>query len=81
MNSAGVLHYINSLNWEGIGGWKRRRKQIWRVGGEVLGWTKIEGNLWYCLVNGAGHLVPRDRPETAELMLNNFVEGRREWGE
>lgn len=29
VNNAGVLQYLNSLNWEGIGQWKRTQKQIW----------------------------------------------------
>lgn len=26
VNNAGVLQYLNSLNWEGIGSWKRTPK-------------------------------------------------------
>jgi hypothetical protein len=33
VNSAGVLQYINSLNWSGINYWKRSKKQVWRIHG------------------------------------------------
>jgi len=33
VNTAGVLQYINSLNWEGIAQWKRTQKQIWTIHG------------------------------------------------
>lgn len=29
VNTAGVLQYLNSMNWEGIGYWKRTLKQVW----------------------------------------------------
>jgi hypothetical protein len=41
VNQAGVLQYLNSLNWEGIGAWKRTEKQIWTIYGEVKGWAKV----------------------------------------
>lgn len=33
VNTPGVLQYLNSLNWEGIGNWKRTKKQIWTIHG------------------------------------------------
>lgn len=62
VNTAGVLQYLNSLNWEGINQWKRSPKQIWTNYGQVVGWVKNSGNLWFALVNGAGHMVPTDKP-------------------
>ena len=62
VNTAGVLQYINSLNWEGINQWKRSKKHIWTMAGAVKGWAKVSGNLWFALVNGAGHMVPSDKP-------------------
>jgi len=62
VNTAGVLNYLNSLNWESINYWKRARKEIWTIHGAVSGWAKIYNNLWFALVNGAGHMVPTDQP-------------------
>lgn len=73
VNTAGVLQYLNSLNWEGISQWKRTEKQIWTMYGEVKGWAKVSGNLWFALVNGAGHMVPSDQPEAAFSLLGHFL--------
>ncbi len=79
VNTAGVLNYINSLPWENINNWKRARKQVWRINKEVRGWAKTYGNLWFVLVNKAGHLVPTDQPESAFNMLGHFVRDDRNW--
>ena len=62
VNNAGVLQYLNSLNWPGIGNWKRTIKQKWTANHEVRGWAKVSGNLWFVMVYGAGHMVPSDQP-------------------
>lgn len=33
VNTAGVLNYLNGLNWQGIPRWKRAPKQIWTIHG------------------------------------------------
>jgi carboxypeptidase C (cathepsin A) len=33
VNTAGVLAYLNGLNWSGIPQWKRTSKKIWRLYG------------------------------------------------
>lgn len=79
VNTAGVLQYLNSLNWSGIQQWKRTEKQIWSMHGEVQGWAKVSGNLWFVLVNKAGHMVPSDRPEAAFSMLGHFLNDEHDW--
>lgn len=79
VNTAGVLQYLNGLNWEGIGAWKRTIKQIWTRYGEVKGWAKVWGNLWFVMVNGAGHMVPTDQPEAAFTMLGHFIANEHDW--
>lgn len=79
VNTAGVLQYLNGLNWEGIGAWKRTIKQIWTRYGEVKGWAKVSGNLWSVMVNGAGHMVPTDQPEAAFTMLGHFIANEHDW--
>jgi carboxypeptidase C (cathepsin A) len=81
VNTAGVLNYLNSLNWEGVPAWKRTRKQIWTIHGEVKGWAKVAGNLWFVLVNHAGHMVPTDQPEAAFNMLGHFIFDNKDWKE
>lgn len=79
VNTPGVLQYLNSLNWEGISQWKRTPKEIWTINGEVRGWAKISGNLWFVLVNGAGHMVPTDQPNSAFNMIGHFLYNERDW--
>lgn len=62
MNTAGVMKYLNSLYWVGINKWKRTLKQIYTLRSEVVGWAKVSDNLWYVQINGAGHMVPSDKP-------------------
>jgi cathepsin A (carboxypeptidase C) len=73
VNTAGVLQYLNGLNWGSLPQWKRTKKQIWTIHGEVAGWVKNYGNLWFALVNGAGHMVPTDQPERAFSLLGHFI--------
>ena len=43
------------------------------MNGEVKGWAKVSGNLWFVLVNGAGHMVPTDQPKSAFSMMGHFL--------
>ncbi|CAM6000275.1 unnamed protein product, partial [Sphagnum balticum] len=80
VNTAGVLQYLNSLNWlSGIVAWKRAKKQVWTINGQVVGWTKVYGNLWFALVNRAGHMVPTDQPVAAFNLLGHFLNDERDW--
>lgn len=79
VNTAGVLQYLNSLGWENIASWKRAKKEKWTIAGQTRGWTKVSGNLWFVLVNGAGHLVPADQPDAAFNMLGHFIHNEKEW--
>lgn len=78
-NTAGVLQYLNSLNWEGIGHWKNTKKIMWTRHGDVEGWAKVSGNLWFVQVNGAGHMVPSDKPDAAFSMLGHFLHNDHDW--
>jgi carboxypeptidase C (cathepsin A) len=73
VNNGGVLTYLNSLHWDGIESWKRTRKTRWTIGGHMQGWAKNSGNLWFVHVNGAGHMVPYDRPEAALVLFGHFL--------
>lgn len=77
VNNAGVLQYLNSLNWPGIQAWKRTPKQIWTINHSVRGWAKVSGNLWFAMVNGAGHMVPTDQPESAFSLIGHFLNNER----
>lgn len=79
VNTAGVLQYLNGLTWEEIGRWKQARKEVWSIHNEIRGWAKVYGNLWFAMVNGAGHMVPSDQPESAFSLLGHFLTNDRNW--
>ena len=81
VNTPGVLNYLNDLNWVNIPMWKRSIKQIWTIHGANAGWAKVYNNLWFVLVNHAGHMVPSDQPERAFNLLGHFISNNREWKE
>ena len=81
VNSAGVINYLNKLQWEGIDGWKRARKERWTIEGQVKGWVKMYENMWFVLVNGAGHMVPADQPLSAFTMMGKYLKNDRSWQE
>lgn len=79
VNTAGVLQHLNSLNWNGLNNWKRARKQVWTVDGKPVGWVKNYGNLWFSLVNKAGHFVPFDQPRNSFILLGHFLRNDQNW--
>ena len=79
VNTAGVLQYLNSLGWENIASWKRAKKQKWTIAGATRGWAKTSGNLWFVLLNGAGHLVPTDQPDSAFNMMGHYIKNDQDW--
>jgi carboxypeptidase C (cathepsin A) len=54
-------------------------KQTWTLATEVVGWAKVGGNLWFVLVNGAGHMVPTDKPISSFVMMGHFLNDERDW--
>lgn len=56
---------------EAASSWAVRRKY---VGGYV---TRYEHGFTYATVKGAGHIVPSDRPEAAQELVQRFVETQR----
>lgn len=79
VNTAGVLQYLNSLAWQNIASWKRAKKVNWKIGGNTRGWVKNFGNLWFVLLNGAGHLVPSDQPDSAFNMMGHYIKNDQDW--
>lgn len=79
VNTPGVLHYLSSIDWEHISEWKKAKKQIYTISKEVVGWAKTHQNLWFVLINGAGHMVPTDQPVSTFHMITRFVNKENNW--
>ena len=75
VNTAGVLNYLNNLDWHGLRQWSKTPKQQWIVNTKNVGWYKASANLVFVLVKNAGHLLPADQPSVAVAMLNRFLSG------
>jgi len=64
----GTLGWINSLNRTVVKDWRQ-----FSVGGQVGGWIKDFDGLTFAEVNGAGHMVPADKPEVASYLIFNWL--------
>jgi hypothetical protein len=62
VNTAGVLNYLNSIVSPRMNLWKSSKKNVWRVYSEIRGWSKVTNNIWFFLVNNAGHKITTDQP-------------------
>jgi carboxypeptidase C (cathepsin A) len=74
VNTAGVLTYMNTLQWKNAKEWREAKKTMWKDYDDVtnIGWTKNYGNLHFTLIRNAGHLVPADQDRVSWLMLSKY---------
>ena len=62
-------YYIKQIGWNQVEPKKAAKNPL----GSLEGWiTKYDG-LWLYVVNGAGHMVPQDKPAAAYRMFNEFI--------
>ncbi|KIY92077.1 hypothetical protein MNEG_15885 [Monoraphidium neglectum] len=53
-------------------------RKIWRDDdGKTLGYIKNHRTLTHVVIRNAGHMVPHDRPEVSQAMLETWVESTR----
>jgi hypothetical protein len=45
----------------------------------VSGWAKVWGNLWFVLVNKAGHILNNDQPRLGFNMMGHFLNNEYDW--
>ncbi|NVK86910.1 MAG: S10 family peptidase [Gammaproteobacteria bacterium] len=72
-NFIGTDDWLASIDWSEGKLFNQRSRVPWKVDHKLLGHFRSAGNLTQVLVNGAGHLVPMDQPESALIMLQNFL--------
>lgn len=72
-NFMGTDKWLASIHWAGGEAFNNLPRTAWIDNGKVLGSYRTAGNLTQVLVQGAGHLVPLDQPESALKMLNTFL--------
>ena len=66
----GTLGWINNLNRTVVNDWRQ-----YSVGTQVGGWIKDFDGLTFAEINGAGHMVPQDKPEVASYLIFNWLKG------
>jgi len=76
-NTVGTYNYIANLEWNGVPGFINSKKQILKVSnGTVAGNYKNYKQFTFAVIYGAGHMVPMDQPESSQLMLDMFIQGK-----
>lgn len=72
-NFMGTDTWLKSIEWPEGDEFNDSPRTPWIENEIILGHYRSVGNLTQVLVNGAGHLVPMDQPETALKMLTYYL--------
>ncbi|KIY65085.1 serine carboxypeptidase [Cylindrobasidium torrendii FP15055 ss-10] len=72
-NWVGNLRFVDAMEWSGQQDFLEAPMDEWAIDGERIGLLKTSGNLTYLTVEGAGHMVPWDRPKEALEMVRRWL--------
>lgn len=84
-NTAGNLQWANTMQWKGQPAFVAQSKRMWKDGKKEIGWFKEvkietasgrETTFAMSTVDGAGHLVPYDKPQEALALVTRWLNGR-----
>ncbi|ORY16899.1 Alpha/Beta hydrolase protein [Clohesyomyces aquaticus] len=85
-NTAGNLNWASKMQWKGQPAFVAQPKRPWKDGDEEVGWFKeiktsmgVEGRettFAFSTVDGAGHMVPYDKPKEALAMVMKWLDKR-----
>ncbi|KAF3003794.1 hypothetical protein E8E13_010204 [Curvularia kusanoi] len=84
-NTAGNLQWANSMPWKGQPAFVAQDKRTWKDGKNEVGWFKEvkietasgrETTFALSTVNGAGHLVPYNKPKEALALVDRWLTKR-----
>ncbi|KAF6758881.1 serine carboxypeptidase, partial [Ephemerocybe angulata] len=75
-NHVGNEKWTQNLEWSGQDGFRSLSKREWVVGGKVAGETKSFGGLTFATIEGAGHMVPYDKPVESLYLVNRWLAGK-----
>lgn len=71
-----TINYLQNLKFSAAEEYKKAKRHIWRVDGELAGYVKVAGNLTEVLVRNAGHMVPGDQPKWALDLITRFTHNK-----
>ncbi|SCZ96826.1 BZ3500_MvSof-1268-A1-R1_Chr4-1g06774 [Microbotryum saponariae] len=75
-NYVGVRRWTNAMQWQGQLKYVNAPFTEFKMpNGKDVGKTKSSGPLTYLEVDGAGHMVPHDKPVEALEMINRWIRG------
>lgn len=69
-------NYLRQLKWSGSAKYKKAKRKLWIVDGDLAGYSKTSGNLIDVLVRNAGHMVPTDQPKWAWDLITRLTDGK-----
>lgn len=74
-NTDAVVPYVETEAYIKEIGWKQTANKVPFLNSKqsLLGWTTLYDGLTFVVINGAGHMVPSDKPHAAYLMFKNFI--------
>ncbi|RAR09377.1 carboxypeptidase y precursor [Stemphylium lycopersici] len=84
-NTAGNLQWASTMQWKGQAAFVAQAKRMWKNEGEEVGWFKEvktktasgrETTFAFTTVDGAGHLVPFDKPKEALALVTKWLNKR-----
>jgi cathepsin A (carboxypeptidase C) len=85
-NTAGNLQWASTMPWKGQPAFVAQPKRKWESGEKEVGWFKevktgmgVEGKettFAFATVNGAGHMVPYDKPAEALALVDRWLTRR-----
>ncbi|KAG2033476.1 Alpha/Beta hydrolase protein [Suillus americanus] len=74
-NWLGNQAWTLNMEWSGKEAFGQQPLKSWLVDGKVAGKTRSANGLTFATVDGAGHMVPRDKPREALTMLQRWLAG------
>eukprot|EP01017_Pseudomicrothorax_dubius_P030996 TRINITY_DN3912_c0_g1_i5.p1 TRINITY_DN3912_c0_g1~~TRINITY_DN3912_c0_g1_i5.p1 ORF type:complete len:205 (-),score=40.34 TRINITY_DN3912_c0_g1_i5:174-788(-) len=78
--SSGTEEMLSRFEWSGAENFTNTPMTIWKgPNGQVYGKMKSAGNLWFALVDEAGHMVPMEKPASALDLVRRFIAKQRNW--
>ncbi|KAF7975337.1 hypothetical protein HWV62_9779 [Athelia sp. TMB] len=74
-NWIGNERWTRKLQWSGAEAYGLEKLNEWKVEGKVAGKVRAKGALTYVTVEGAGHMVPYNKPKEALELMRRWVAG------
>ncbi|KAG6900567.1 hypothetical protein C0993_008721 [Termitomyces sp. T159_Od127] len=72
-NWVGNERWTRALDWSGQQEFAGKELSVWKVEGKRAGVTRSAKGLRFATVEGAGHMVPYDKPREALALINRWL--------